>query len=288
MIGYSLKARKQRMIVVFALFRLSALITAVILAAIVLFLLVKGLGCVNWSFLTEFPRDSMTKGGIFPAIVGTFYLTVGAMLVALPLGLATAIYLSEYAKPGRLTAVIRLSVVNLAGVPSVIFGLFGLALLVSKLGLGISIVSGSITLALIIMPTIISASEEALKQIPDSYREASYALGANQWQTIRKVVLPAALPGVITGSILGLARAAGETAPIMYTAATFYTTSLPSSPFDSVMALPYHIYKLATVGVHEALRPIQYGSCLVLIALVLGLSVTAIIIRTKIRRNRKW
>jgi phosphate transport system permease protein len=288
MIGYSLKARKQRMIVVFALFRLSALITAIALAAIVLFLLVKGLGCISWSFLTEFPTDSMTKGGIFPAIVGTFYLTVGAMLVALPLGLATAIYLSEYAKPGRLTAVIRLSVVNLAGVPSVIFGLFGLALLVSKLGLGISILSGSITLALIIMPTIISASEEALKQIPDSYREASYALGANQWQTIRKVVLPAALPGVITGSILGLARAAGETAPIMYTAATFYTINLPSSLFDPVMALPYHIYKLATVGVHEALAPIQYGACLVLIALVLGLSVTAIIIRTKIRRNKKW
>ncbi len=288
MIGYSLKARKQRTVLVFALFRLTALITALFLAGIVGFLLVKGAGSISIGFLTSFPTDSMTKGGIFPAIVGTFYLTVGAMLIALPLGVATAIYLSEYAKQGRLTAVIRLSVANLAGVPSVIFGLFGLAFFVSRLGLGISLLSGALTLALIILPTIITAAEEALKQIPASYREASFALGASRWQTIRKVVLPASLPGIITGSILGLARAAGETAPIMYTAATFYTLALPSSVLDPVMALPYHIYKLATVGTHDALEPIQYGSCLVLIGLVLGLSLTAIIIRARIRRDKKW
>lgn len=287
-LGYSLSARKRRSAFVFGLFRLAAIITAAALASIVLFLLVKGMGVISWEFLSQFPTDSMTKGGILPAIVGTFYLTVGAMLVALPLGLATAIYLSEYARPGRITAIIRLSVVNLAGVPSIIFGLFGLAFLVTKLGFGISILSGALTLALIIMPTIINASEEALKQIPLSYREASYALGANRWQTIHKVVLPAALPGVITGSILGLARAAGETAPIMYTAATFYTLSLPTSIFDPVMALPYHIYKLATVGTHAALEPIQYGACLVLMGLVLGLSLTAIIIRSKLRRDKKW
>jgi phosphate transport system permease protein len=284
----NLKKRKYHTAAVFALFRLAALLTAAALAAIILFLIIKGAGSISWDFLSQAPAASMTKGGIFPAIIGTFYLTAGAMLAALPLGLATAIYLSEYARPGRINYVIRLSVVNLAGVPSVIFGLFGLAFFVSKLGLGISILSGSLTLALIIMPTIISASEEALKQIPLSYREASYALGASHWQTVFKVVLPAAAPGIITGSVLSLARAAGETAPIMYTAAVFYTLHLPSSPFDPVMALPYHIYKLATAGTHEALIPMRYGACLVLVCLVLGMSLAAIIIRTKIRRNKQW
>lgn len=288
MIGYSLKARQQRTIAVFALFRLAAVITGCALVGIITFLLIKGIGVISWDFLTSFPQDSMVKGGIFPAIVGTFYLTTGAMLIALPLGLATAVYLSEYARPGRITSVIRLGVVNLAGVPSVIFGLFGLAFFVSRLGLGVSIVSGAFTLALIILPTIISAAEQALKQVPLAYREASYALGASQWQTIFRVLLPAAAPGIITGSILALARAAGETAPIMYTAATFYMLHLPSSIFDPVMALPYHIYKLASVGTHEALEPIQYGACLVLIGLVLGLSLAAIILRAKLRRNKTW
>ena len=223
MIGYSLKARKMRSSFVLWLFRLAAWLTACVLGAIIVFLVIKGAGAISWGFLTEFPRNSMTEGGIFPAIVGTVYLTLGALLLALPLGVATAIYLNEYSRSGKVAALIRLSVTNLAGVPSIIFGLFGLALFVSTLGLGISLLSGSLTLALLILPTIISASEEALKQIPLSFREASFALGASRWQTIAKVVLPAAAPGIITGSILGLARAAGETAPIMYTAATFYT-----------------------------------------------------------------
>ena len=288
MIGYSLKARKMRSSFVLWLFRLAAWLTACVLGAIIVFLVIKGAGAISWGFLTEFPRNSMTEGGIFPAIVGTVYLTLGALLLALPLGVATAIYLNEYSRSGKVAALIRLSVTNLAGVPSIIFGLFGLALFVSTLGLGISLLSGSLTLALLILPTIISASEEALKQIPLSFREASFALGASRWQTIAKVVLPAAAPGIITGSILGLARAAGETAPIMYTAATFYALHLPSSLFDPIMALPYHIYKLATVGVHDEQIPIQYGSCLVLIGLVLGLSLTAIIIRTRLRRSKTW
>jgi phosphate transport system permease protein len=231
----------------------------------------------------------MTKGGIYPAIVGTFYLTVGAMVVALPLGVAAAIYLSEYAKEGRLLTVIRLGIQNLAGVPSVVFGLFGLALFVVFFGFGTSIIAGSLTLGLLILPTVIGASEEALRQVPSTFREASLALGATRWQTIRKVVLPAALPGILTGSILGLGRAAGETAPIMFTAATFFARYLPESVMDEVMALPYHIYVLATAGTHiEQTRPLQYGTVLVLISMVLGLSLLAILLRARMRRTKQW
>jgi phosphate transport system permease protein len=231
----------------------------------------------------------MTKGGIFPAIVGTIYLTIGAIIVALPLGVASAIYLSEYAKPGKVLTTIRLGINNLAGVPSVVFGLFGLALFVGYFGFGISILSGSLTLGLLILPTVVGASEEALRQVPATFREASLGLGATRWQTIRKVVLPAALPGILTGSILGIGRAAGETAPIMFTAATFYTLRMPESVFNEVMALPYHIYVLATAGTHiEQTRPLQYGTVLVLITLVLGMCTAAIILRTRMRRKKRW
>jgi len=224
-----------------------------------------------------------------PAIIGTFYLTLGAILIALPLGVMSAIYLSEYAKQGLLLRIIRIGVNCLAGVPSIVFGLFGLALFVVFLRFGSSILSGALTLGFLILPTIIGASEEALKAVPQTFREASLALGVSKWQTILRVVLPNALPGILTGSILGIGRAAGETAPIMFTAAAFFTTYLPKSIFDEVMALPYHIYVLATAGTHiDQTRPIQYGTALVLLALVLGVDLIAIVIRGYVRRRKRW
>jgi phosphate transport system permease protein len=273
----------------FGTFRLAAAVVVAALGALIFFLIIQGAGAISWTFLTEPPREAMTKGGIFPAIVGTLCLTVGAILAALPLGLSSAIYLSEYAKEGTTLRVIRLGIQNLAGVPSVVFGLFGLALFVVFLGFGMSILAGSLTLGFLILPTVIGASEEALRQVPATFREASLALGATRWQTIRKVVLPAALPGILTGSILGIGRAAGETAPIMFTAATFYTLHLPNSPLDEVMALPYHVYVLATAGTHiDQTRPLQYGTVLVLITLVLGLNLVAIVIRARMRRKKRW
>ncbi len=281
--------RRLRQSLAFWLFRLAASAVLGALGGILLFLVVEGAGALSWEFLTSAPRDSMTAGGIFPAIVGTAYLTLGALTVALPLGVASAVYLSEYAGRGRLLLIARLGIQNLAGVPSVVFGLFGLALFCVFLKMGISILAGSLTLGLLILPTSIGAAEEALRAVPATFREASLALGATRWQTISKVVLPAALPGILTGSILSLGRAAGETAPIMFTAATFYTLQMPRSPLDQVMALPYHIYVLATAGTHiEQTRPLQYGTALVLIGLVLGLSLVAVIIRTRMRKDRKW
>jgi phosphate transport system permease protein len=231
----------------------------------------------------------MTRGGIMPAIVGTLYLTLGAISVALPLGVISAIYLSEYAKQGTFIRVIRVGVNCLAGVPSVVFGLFGLGFFVVFLKFGSSILAGSLTLGILILPTIIGASEEALKAVPQTFREASLALGVSKWQTIYRIVLPAAMPGVLTGAILGVGRAAGETAPIMFTAAAFFTAILPKSIFDEVMALPYHIYVLATAGTHiEQTRPLQYGTVLVLVALVLGIDLIAIIIRSAMRRKKRW
>ncbi|MBF0495550.1 MAG: phosphate ABC transporter permease PstA [Deltaproteobacteria bacterium] len=285
-------SRRYRMMterVAFGIIRLLAGLVVITLGGIVLFLIYQGARAVNWSFLTEAPRDAMTKGGIFPAIIGTFYLTIGSSLIALPLGVASAIYLSEYAREGWLLKLIRLGIQNWAGVPSVVFGLYGLALFVVFLGFGVSILAGSLTLGFLILPTVIGASEEAFRQVPSTFREASLALGATKFQTICRVVLPSALPGVLTGSILGIGRAAGETAPIMFTAATFYTKHLPTSPLDQVMALPYHIYVLATSGTHiDQTRPLQYGTVLVLISLVLGINIFAIIIRTRMRRKKTW
>ncbi|MCD6137985.1 MAG: phosphate ABC transporter permease PstA [Deltaproteobacteria bacterium] len=284
--------RKKRKLIeglAFGVIRLSTIIICLALAIMLGFILLYGYKAITWTFLTQPPTEAMTKGGIFPAIVGTLYLTLGAIVVAFPLGVASAIYLSEYARQGRLVRFIRLGINNLAGVPSVVFGLFGLGLFVVFLGFGSSILSGSLTLGFLILPVIIGTSEEALKAVPQTYREASLALGGTKWQTIYKVVLPAALPGILTGSILGIGRAAGETAPIMFTAAAFYTPKLPSSVFDEVMALPYHIYVLATAGTHiEETRHLQYGTALVLIALVLGINLVAIIIRTKIRRKQTY
>jgi phosphate transport system permease protein len=284
--------RKKRQLVQFVAFliiRGAVLILGAALAIMLGFIFIKGYRAINWTFLTQPPREAMTQGGIFPAIIGTFYLTFGAILIAFPLGVSSAIYLSEYAKEGKIVRVIRLGINNLAGVPSVVFGLFGLGLFVVFLGFGSSILSGSLTLGFLILPVVIGASEEALKAVPQTYREASLALGGTKWQTIYRVVLPAAIPGILTGSILGIGRAAGETAPIMFTAAAFYTARLPSSVFDEVMALPYHIYVLATAGTHiEETRHLQYGTALVLVALVVGINLVAIILRTRARRRQTY
>jgi len=271
----------------FYLFRISAAINGAALLVVVYFLVTRGWRAINWTFLTQPPIDSMTKGGIFPCIVGTLCLSIGAIAVALPIGVASAIYLHEYARPGRVVRLIRLAINNLAGVPSVVFGLFGLAFFVVYLEMGVSILAGSLTLGALTLPVIIGSTEEALRAVPDTYREASLGLGATKWQTIYRVVLPTALPGILTGAILGISRAAGETAPIMFTAAVFFTPSLPTSIFDEIMALPYHIYVLATAGTDiEGTRPLQYGTALVLIALVLGLNLVAIIYRARLRRDR--
>ena len=253
------------------------------------FIIFRGIKVINWQFLTQMPQKGMTAGGIFPAILGTFYLTIGAICFALPLGTSAAIYLTEYADQNRSIRIIRIGINNLAGVPSVVFGLFGLAIFVKYLNFGVSILSGSLTLGILILPTIIRASEEALSAVPQSFREASLALGATKWQTIQKVVLPNSISGILTGSILSIGRAAGETAPILFTAATFYTMRLPDSIFSEVQALPYHIYALMTEGTHpESQVPIAYGTALVLVLLVLGLNLIAFILRNRFRRSKKW
>ncbi|MBN1384784.1 MAG: phosphate ABC transporter permease PstA [Elusimicrobia bacterium] len=268
----------------FSLLFLCLVITLLFLGTIILFIGVKGLKIISWEFLTQVPKRAMTEGGVAPAIVGTFYLTLGAILFSLPLGVACAIYLCEYSPKGFIVNIIRMSINNLAGVPSVIFGLFGLAVFVKFFGFGVSILSGSMTLAIMILPGIIAASQEALMSIPQSIREASLSVGATQWQTIKKIVLPTALPGILTGTILSIGRAAGETAPILFTAATFYKRGFPESIFSEVMALPYHIYALMTEGTHpEKQTMIAYGCAIILLCLVLLISGVAIIIRQKQR-----
>ncbi len=280
---------KQRLFIqtiFFSLLRFAALINGLALLIIVYFMVSRGWRAISWEFLSQAPREAMTQGGILPCIVGTASLCLMTIVVALPIGVASAIYLNEYATQGKLVRLIRLGINNLAGVPSIVFGLFGLAFFCIVLKMGVSIAAGGLTLGVMTLPVIIGASEEALKSVPQTYREAALAMGATKWQTIRKVVLPAAFPGIITGSILGLSRAAGETAPIMYTGAVFFRPDLPSSILDEVMALPYHIYVLATAGTNiEATRHLQYGTALVLIGLVFGMNFAAIVIRSKMRKK---
>ncbi len=276
---------KQRL--AFAVLSLSTIFVVLPVLAVMYLLLSRGLPAINWTFLTQPPTNMMREGGILPAIVGTIYLIIGTTLFALPLGVFAAIYLSEYAKPGPFTRLIRLSIVNLAGVPSVVYGLFGLGLFVILLRFGASLLSGSLTLAILTLPVIITASEEALSSVPQSFRDASLALGATKWQTTVHVVLPNAISGIITGLILGIGRAAGETAPILFTVAAFYLRDLPRSIFDQAMALPYHLYVLST-QVPNAPPRIQWGTALVLLTLVLGMNLVAAIIRTRFRRARKW
>ena len=248
----------------------------------------KGGGAISWEFLTQAPRKGMTQGGIFPAIFGTFLVTLITAVLAVPLGMCAAIYLNEYAMQGRLTRIIRLSIRNLSGVPSIVYGLFGVILFVNVMRFGTSVLSAGLTLGLMTLPWTITASEEALKTVPNAYREGALALGATKWQSIRTNVLPYAVSGMLTGTVLGLARAAGETAPILFTGAAFFLPYLPRSPGDQFMALPYHLYIMATQHHQiEQVRPIAYGTALVLIVLVLGMNMTAVVIRYRLRRKRR-
>jgi len=283
---------KKKKIIQFLGFMLLRICLYAVLAILLVFLYdigKKGGGAISWEFLTKAPRRGMTEGGIFPAIVGTFLVTMVTAVLAIPLGMFAAIYLNEYAKQSRLTRIIRLSIRNLSGVPSIVYGLFGVILFVNILRFGTSILSAGLTLGLLTLPWTITASEEALKTIPNSYREGALALGATKWQAIRTNVLPYAVPGMLTGTVLGLARAAGETAPIMFTGAAFYIPVLPKSLGDQFMALPYHLYIMATQHhAIEQVRPLAYGTALVLIAFVLGMNMTAVIIRYRLRRKRRW
>ncbi|WP_300726011.1 phosphate ABC transporter permease PstA [uncultured Bacteroides sp.] len=260
----------------FFLFRVLSLCIALILFFILGFIIVKGIGVVNWDFLTESPTDGMTKGGIWPAIVGTFYLMIGSALFAFPIGVMSGIYMNEYAPKGKLVSFIRMMTNNLSGIPSIVFGLFGMAFFVNYLSFGDSILAGSLTLGLLALPIVIRTTEEAFKDIPDSYREGSLALGATKAQTIWKVLLPMAMPRIITGLILSLGRVSGETAPILFTCAAYFLPKLPGSIFDQCMALPYHLYVVATSGTDiEAQMPIAYGTAFVLIMIVLLMNLLA-------------
>ena len=273
--------------IAFLFLLLATLLIVVPVGLIIVIIIQKGWPAIHWQFLIDMPRQGMRAGGIFPAIVGTVYIVVGAILFALPIGLLAAVYLSEYAKNNFLNRIIRLAIVNLAGVPSVVYGLFGLSIFVIFFKFGASILSGSLTLAIMILPIIITTSREALESVPYSFREVSYSIGASKWQTIRHIVLPNAVPGILTGTILGLGRAAGETAPILFTVAAFYLPRLPKSIFDQAMALPYHLYVIST-QVPNVEEKIRYGTALVLLFLVLFMNLIAIIIRYQFRKKKKW
>jgi len=271
----------------FGLLTLAAAVTVAPIILIVVYVVIEGLPAISWEFLTAMPRDGMTAGGILPAIVGTFWLTLGTAAIAVPLGTAAAIYLSEYASDNAWTRTIRIAIINLAGIPSVVYGLFGLGLFVLFLNLGTSLIAGSLTLSIMTLPVIISTAEEAMRAVPSSYRVVSISLGATQWQTIRRIVLPQALPGILTGVILGLERAAGETAPILFTVAAFFLPRLPGSMFDASMALPYHLFVISTQVPGMPVR-IQYGTALVLLVFVLGMNLIAAVIRSRARARRQW
>lgn len=266
--------------VAFISFRILGILTVGLLFWILGFIIINGIRVISWEFLTTAPSEGMTEGGIFPAIVGTLYLVLGSMIFAFPLGVMSAIYTTEYAGNGLIIRLIRVMTNNLGSIPSIVFGLFGMALFVNTLGFGDSIMAGSLTLGLLAMPLVIRTTEEALKAVPDSYRTGSLALGATKLQTIRKVVLPTALPNITTGLILSIGRVSGETAPILFTVAAYFLPKLPQSIFDQVMALPYHLYVIATSGTDiEASRPIAYGTALVLILIVLMMNMAATMLR---------
>jgi len=271
----------------FAALGLAALVVVLPILLVLATVVARGIHAIHWEFLAAMPREGMKAGGIFPAIVGTLLLTLGTSLVAIPVGVGGAIYLAEYARDTWFTRAIRLAIVNLAGIPSIVYGLFGLGLFVLFLQFGTSIVAGSLTLAIMTLPVIISTAEEALRAVPTEFRTVSASLGGTRWQGIRHIVLPQALPGVITGVILGLLRAAGETAPILFTVAAFYLPRLPQSAFDQTMALPYHLYVISTQVPGMPLQ-IQYGTALVLLALVLSMNVVATTTRSYFRRRREW
>lgn len=272
----------------FGLLRLCMVLVTLVLVVVFYDIVTKGMGTISWEFLTQAPRDGMTKGGIAPAIVGTFLVTVITAVLAVPLGLGCAIYLNEYALDNGLTRFIRMSIRNLSGVPSIVFGLFGVALFVEACHFGTSILAAGSTLGLMTLPLTITASEEALKSVPRAYREGALALGATKWQSIRTNVLPYAVPGILTGVILGLSRAAGETAPILFTGAAFFLPQLPDSLLSQFMALPYHLYIMSTQHHNIALvRPIAYGTALVLLVLVFLMNLFAVILRFRLRQMKR-
>jgi phosphate transport system permease protein len=270
-----------------SLITLVAFLTVVPILAVFGYIIIKGAPAISLEFLTAVPSEGMRAGGILPAIVGTFYLTLGTAIFSVPLGIAAAIYLAEYAQENSLTRLIRIAIINLAGIPSVVYGLFGLGLFVLFLHFGTSILAASLTLSIMTLPVIISAAEEALRAVPQAFRTVSISLGGTRWQTIRKIILPQALPGILTGVILGLERAAGETAPILFTGAAFFLPRLPNSPLDATMALPYHLFVISTQVPGMPIQ-IQYGTALVLIIFVLGMNLIATVIRSRARAKRQW
>lgn len=272
-----------------AIFMLRAASAVVMLPTLLIlgFLVARGIRGLSLEFLFSYPKENMTAGGILPAIVGTLYLVAGTVVFSVPLGVMSAIYLSEYAKPGALVRLIRLSIVNLAGVPSIVYGLFGFGVFVLLLRLGASILSGSLTLAILVLPLVMVSSQEALRSVPQSFREASLALGASRWQTVRRVVLPNAFPGIITGVILAVGRAAGETAPVLFTVAAFYLPRLPQSIYDQAMVLPYHLFIISTQVPNSPPR-IQWGTALTLLIIVLGMNLVASVVRARYRRRVPW
>ncbi|HBF41080.1 MAG TPA: phosphate ABC transporter permease PtsA [Anaerolineaceae bacterium] len=271
----------------YTLVHLITLATVIPILGLVGYIIARGTPAISLEFLTSAPTNGMRSGGILPAIVGTLYLTLGTAIFSVPLGVAAGIYISEYAPDNGITRLIRLAIINLSGIPSVVYGLFGLGLFVNFLKFGTSILSASLTLSIMTLPVIISTSEEALRSVPNSFRVVSTSLGASKWQTVRKIIIPQAMPGIITGIILGLERAVGETAPILFTGAAFYLPQLPNSPFDATMALPYHIYVIST-SVPGMPVQIQYGTVLVLLIFVLGMNLIATFIRARARARRVW
>lgn len=263
-------SKKRKQAIAFWIFRILSYFIVAILFVILSFIVVKGISVINWSFITDMPEQGMTKGGIFPAIIGTLCLVGGSMLFAFPVGVFAAIYMNEYVKDGIIKKIIKQMTNNLAGIPSIVFGLFGMSLFVNKLGFGDSILAGSLTLGLLALPVVIRTTEEALKAVDNTFRHASLGLGASKWETTRRVVLPIAFPNIITGLILSIGRVSGETAPILFTVAAYFLPKLPTSIFDQAMALPYHLYVISTSGTNiEESRPIAYGTALVLIIIVL-------------------
>jgi phosphate transport system permease protein len=271
----------------FTLLSLMAVATVMPVVLLIAHVIQRAAPALSWGFLSGFPSDGMRQGGLLPALIGTFLLTLGTAVFSVPLGVAAAIYLAEYARDTFWTRLVRVAIINLAGIPSVVYGLFGLGLFVVFLSFGTSILSASLTLSIMTLPVIISASEEALRAVPHSFRTVSVSLGGTRWQTIRRIILPQAVPGILTGVILGLERAAGETAPILFTGAAFFLPQLPHSPFDATMALPYHLFVISTQVPGMPLQ-IQYGTALVLIGFVLGMNLIAAVIRSRARARRQW
>jgi phosphate transport system permease protein len=264
-----------------------SLITVAPIIGLLIYIFIQGASTISWEFLTSMPSDGMRAGGILPAIVGTVLLTIGTAIFSVPPGIAAAIYLAEYAQDNRWTRAIRIAMINLAGIPSVVYGLFGLGLFVVFLRFGTSILAASLTLSIMTLPVIISTTEEALRSVPTEFNPVSISLGASHWQTIWRIKLPQSLPGILTGVILGLERAAGETAPILFTGAAFFLPQLPKSPLDATMALPYHLFVISTQVPGMPIQ-IQYGTVLVLLVFVLGMNLIATIIRSRARARRQW